>query len=51
MIVEHVPPVSGDKRNEYHYWPTAKTFEVVGESVPDFILRRDAIAAGASTDG
>lgn len=51
MTVEHLPPMSGDKRNELRYWPTAAAFEDVGAPVPDFILRRDAMAAGARTDG
>lgn len=49
MTVEHLPPPLGDKRNDTHYWPTAKAYDAVGATVPEFIVRRDALAAGERT--
>lgn len=42
--VEQSPPPFGDKRNDTHYWPTAKAYEAVGEVAPDFIRHRDLVA-------
>ena len=47
--VEQSPPPLGDKRNDTHYWPTAKAFEAVGAPVPGFIRDRDAMAARKTT--